>query len=102
MTVSYTHLAVPAVALNAALGLSPASWKRIGTGRSHQVRWVGYALSGCVAAATVGPYLVLVILACGLIEITVRQRDRPISSGSAHTADVYKRQSGTFATATPG
>ena len=80
--------AVPAVALNAALGLSPASWKRIGTGRRHQIRWVGYALSGCVAAATVGPYLVLVILACGLIEITVRQRDRPISSGSAHTAIV--------------
>lgn len=49
--------AVPAVALNAALGAA--------------------------AAATVGPYLVLVLLACGLSEILVRRRGRPISSRSA-------------------
>jgi len=33
--------------------------------------------------ATVGPYLVLVLLACGLTEIVVRRQGRPISSGPA-------------------
>jgi chromate transporter len=42
-----------------------------------------YAALGAAAAATVGPYLVLVLLACGLTEILVRRRGRPISSGSA-------------------
>jgi chromate transporter len=75
--------AVPAVALNAASGLVPASWKRIGTGRARQARWVLYAVLGAAAAATVGAYLVLVLLACGLTEIVVRRRGRPISSSSA-------------------
>jgi chromate transporter len=75
--------AVPAVALNAASGLVPASWKRIGAGRARQARWVLYAALGAAAAATVGLYLVLVLLACGLTEILVRRRGRPISSGSA-------------------
>ena len=55
--------AVPAVALHAASGLVPASWKRIGAKRAQQVRWVLYALVGGGAGATVGPYLVLVLLA---------------------------------------
>jgi chromate transporter len=75
--------AVPAVALNAASGLVPASWKRIGTGRARQARWAVYSLLGAAAAATVGPYLVLVLLACGLTEIVVRRQGRPISSGPA-------------------
>jgi chromate transporter len=75
--------AVPAVALNAASGLVPASWKRIGTGRVRQARWVVYAMLGAAAAATVGPYLVLVLLACGLTEIVVRRQGRSISPGSA-------------------
>ncbi|MGH9121158.1 MAG: chromate efflux transporter [Acidimicrobiales bacterium] len=74
--------AVPAVALHAAAGLVPASWRRIGTKRAQQARWVAYALAGGAAAATVGPYLVLVLLACGLTEIAVRRRDRP-TMGSA-------------------
>ena len=68
--------AVPAVALNAAWGLVPASWKRIGAERAQQVRWVVYALVGGAAAATVGPYLVLVLV--GLR----RDRDRA-SAGRA-------------------
>src|ERR1035437_5475304 len=75
--------AVPAVALNAASGLVPASWKRIGTGRARQARWVLYAVLGAAAAATVGAYLVVVLLACGLAAIVVRRRGRPISSSSA-------------------
>ena len=75
--------AVPAVALHAAWGLVPASWKRIATLRSQQVRWVLYALLGGAAAATVGPYLVLVLLFCGLTEIVVRQQGRPNLSAHA-------------------
>ena len=42
--------AVPAVALNAASGLAPASWKRIGAAPSQRSRWVFYALVGGTAA----------------------------------------------------
>jgi chromate transporter len=66
--------AVPAVALHAAWGLTPASWRRIGSRRMQRVRWVAYALAGAVAAATIGPFLVLVLLACGLIEVGMRLR----------------------------
>jgi chromate transporter len=47
--------AVPAVALSAAAGLAPASWRRIGSRHAERVRWLFYALVGGVAAATVGP-----------------------------------------------
>jgi chromate transporter len=65
--------AVPAVALSAAWGFVPASWKRVGSGRAGQARWLFYALAGGVAAATVGPYLVLVLVTCGAVEIVVRR-----------------------------
>ncbi len=74
--------AVPAVALNAAWGLVPASWKRIGPGRAQRTRWIVYGLLGGAAAATVGPYLVLVLLACGVTEIMVRRGNRPMALGS--------------------
>jgi chromate transporter len=76
--------AVPAVALHAAWGLTPGSWNRIGTKQLQRARWVLYALlGGAAAAATVGAYLVLVLLACGLIEIAIRRQVRPTSLGSA-------------------
>ncbi len=64
--------AVPAVAVNAALGLLPSSWRRAGTGRAVKVRWGAYVLAGGVSAATVGPFLVLVLIVCGAVEIGVR------------------------------
>ena len=64
--------AVAAVALNAALGLMPASWRRIGARRTERSRWALYALCGAAAAATVGPFLVLVLLAAGLAEVGAR------------------------------
>jgi chromate transporter len=64
--------AVPAVALHAAFGLLPASWQRTGPERAVKVRWIGYFLAGGVSAATIGPYLVLVLIACGAVEIAVR------------------------------
>ncbi len=72
--------AVPAVAVHAAFGLAPASWKRIqagpttGRARPARMRWAGYALLGGTAAALVGPFLVLVLIACGLLEVAVRTR----------------------------
>ncbi|MCU1494952.1 MAG: Chromate transporter, chromate ion transporter family [Acidimicrobiaceae bacterium] len=75
--------AVPAVALNAASGFVPASWKRIGTAQSEHARWVAYALLGGAAAATIGPYLVLVLVGCGLAEIAVRREGNRPPSGPA-------------------
>jgi chromate transporter len=65
---------VAAVAVHAAWGLVPGSWKRVGTARSARARWVAYALAGAVAAATVGPWLVLLLIAAGLLEVAVRSR----------------------------
>jgi chromate transporter len=60
--------AVPAVAIHAGAGLTGASWQR----RRQTVRWLLYLLAGAASAATLGPWLVLVLLACGLIELTVQ------------------------------
>lgn len=68
--------AVAAVALNAALGLLPASWKRVGSQRASHARWIVYALCGGAAAATIGPFLVLVLVAAGSSEIVFRERSR--------------------------
>ena len=65
--------AVPVVALAAALGLIPPSWRRAQT-RAARARWIGYLLAGGAAAALVGPFLVLVLVGCGLIEVAVRPR----------------------------
>ena len=46
--------------------------------RAAHGRWIGYLVAGGVAAATVGPWLVLVLAACGLAEVVVlAQRRRP-------------------------
>jgi chromate transporter len=94
--------AVPAVAVAAAAGLTPASWRRVGASRAGASpaggspaggspgdgspadgsradgsraahgRWIGYLAAGGVAAATVGPWLVIVLAACGLAEVAAR------------------------------
>jgi len=64
--------AVPAVALSAAIGLAPASWRRVGAARPAQARWVGFLMIGAVAAALIGPFLVLVLIGCGLAEMLLR------------------------------
>ena len=69
--------AVAAVALNAALGLIPASWRRTGGVRARQVRWVVYGVAGGAASATLGTYLVIVLLACGLLEVAIAGGVRP-------------------------
>ncbi|MFF2353628.1 chromate efflux transporter [Kitasatospora sp. NPDC058115] len=67
--------AVPAVAVQAATSLVPASFGRAGRGRAARARWAGYALAGAVAAVLTGPWLVLVLIASGLAEVAVRRRD---------------------------
>jgi chromate transporter len=65
--------AVPAVAVNAAAALIGASWQR----RASTARWLGYLAAGIAAAATLGVWLVLVLLGCGLIELAVRRPQAP-------------------------
>lgn len=63
--------AVAAIALRAGVGLIPSSWARArGT---HPLRWALYAVAGVVATALVGAWLVLVLIACGLIELALRR-----------------------------
>ena len=65
--------AVAAVAVHAGSGLIPASWRRARD--TSRVRWIGYLALGTVSAATLGPWLVLVLLACGGIELLARRTD---------------------------
>jgi chromate transporter len=60
--------AVPAVAIQAAASLTGPSWQR----RKNTIRWICYLLAGAAAAATLGPWLVLVLLGCGLVELTIQ------------------------------
>jgi chromate transporter len=75
--------AVPAVAVGAALGLVPASWKRVTGDRDRQGRWAAYLLAGGVCGALAGQYLVFVLLACGLTETVVRHPGGWRRSGAA-------------------
>jgi len=70
---------VPAIALQAGASLLPASWRRAGAERAPRVRWIVYLVIGIVAGATVGAYLVLVLIALGLVEVAARRdwRARP-------------------------
>jgi chromate transporter len=65
--------AVAAVAVRAGgdlLGPSLAHARRDG---GALVRWAAYGLAGGVAAATIGPWLVLVLVGCGLLELAIRR-----------------------------
>ncbi|KFU80362.1 chromate transporter [Amycolatopsis lurida] len=66
--------AVAAVAVHAGVGLIPAGWRRAAT--TGRVRWALYVVAGVASAALVGPWLVLVLLGCGLIELTVNRARR--------------------------
>jgi chromate transporter len=69
--------AVAAVAAHAGAGLVPPSWQRAEqTGRAW---WVGYLVVGAAAAALLGPWLVLVLLACGLAQLA-RHRRRSVAA----------------------
>ncbi len=80
--------AVPAVAVGAAIGLAPASWRRAGKATPARVRWVCYAVAGAVAANVAGQFLVAVLLACGLAEWLV---SRPRQEAGSPPANPERR-----------
>ena len=64
--------AVAAVAVQAGWSLLVPSWKRARTnGRGRRFRWAAYLLAGGAASATIGPWLVLVLLGSGIVELVV-------------------------------
>jgi chromate transporter len=65
--------AVPAVAVNAGWSLLIPSWRN----RAAAVRWIIYLAAGLAAAATIGPWLVLVLLGSGAVELAARTAARP-------------------------
>jgi len=66
--------AVAAVAVHAGWSLVPGSWAR--AERYGRARWLAYAVAGGAAAATVGPWLVLVLLGCGVVELVWQRAAR--------------------------
>jgi chromate transporter len=64
--------AVAAVAVRAGSELVGPSYRHAMEGHGHRPRWLLYLLAGVVAAILIGPYLVLVLLACGLFELIRR------------------------------
>ncbi len=71
--------AVAAVAVRAGVDLARPSLDRT----PSRGRWIGYAVLGAAAGALVGRYLVLVLLACGLLELGVA--GGMIDRGRAHS-----------------
>ena len=68
--------AVAAVALRAGLDLVGPSFARVREDGREELRWAVYLLVGAVAGALTGAFLVLVLLACGLLELALRRRQR--------------------------
>jgi chromate transporter len=70
--------AVAAVAAAAALALLVPSWhKARAVGRGRESRWLLYALVGIAGAIVLGPYLVIALLGCGLLELVLEVRPSP-------------------------
>src|SRR3954451_2946938 len=63
--------AVAAVAVHAGASLVPGSFRRVSG--AARWRWVAYLVLGVVAAATVGPWLVLLLVVCGAVEVGLRR-----------------------------
>ena len=70
--------AVAAVAVHAARSLIGPSFERVRAEGRHETGWLAYVLAGAAAAALIGPYLVLVLLACGALELVLQRRSREI------------------------
>jgi chromate transporter len=64
--------AVAAVALRAGSELVGPSYAHAIQGHGHRRRWLAYLVAGAAAAILIGPYLVLVLVACGLFEVLRR------------------------------
>jgi len=77
--------AVAAVAAHAGWDLLTAGWNR----RGHLPRRVAYLFAGGAAAATSGPWVVVVLLGCGVAEFALRRTNGPRAASvtpAAHAA----------------
>jgi len=90
--------AVAAVAVDAGLRLALPAWAR--GARGARVRLVVYAAIGAAAAATIGPWLVVVLLACGGAEVLRRGAvPRPARrAGAGLPAQLFLAAGGAVAT----
>jgi chromate transporter len=71
--------AVPAVAISAGAALVAPSWRN----RRASWRWLLYLAAGLAAAAIIGAWLVLVLLACGAAEHGIRSANGDFAAGDA-------------------
>jgi chromate transporter len=69
--------AVPAVAIAAGASLVAPSWRN----RRASWRWLLYLAAGLAAAAIIGAWLVLVLLACGAAELGIRSARGDFAAG---------------------
>jgi chromate transporter len=72
--------AVAAVAVHAARGLIGPSLEHVRPSVARTARWIGYLAIGVGASALLGAYLVLALLACGLVELLVERRPNGVTS----------------------
>ena len=78
---------MPAVAVQAGWSLLLPSWRN----RASAVRWLAYLAAGLAAAATIGAWLVLVLVGCGAIELLARygpHLGRPKAGGGDRDGDI--------------
>jgi chromate transporter len=90
--------AVAAVAVNAGWDLVTASRNR----RRHMYRWTGYLVAGGTAAATIGPWLVLVLLGCGLLELAIQHPRTPTRDVPNRWASILPIAVGSFSAGNVG
>lgn len=77
--------AVAAVAVSAAAALLMPSWRRARRGGvQREARWFIYAVLGGASAALLGPYLVVLLLVCGAVELVVCTGLIPPRAGGGH------------------
>jgi chromate transporter len=73
--------AVAAVAVRAGSELVGPSYEHAMQGHGNRLVWLVYLSAGAAAAIAIGPYLVLVLVACGIAEVFRRARssDSPVA-----------------------
>jgi chromate transporter len=64
--------AVAAVAVQAGSSLIPPSWRRAATSGSRR-RWMAYLMMGAASAALLGPWLVVLLVIAGAVEVIVQR-----------------------------
>jgi chromate transporter len=81
--------AVAAVAVQAARALVGPSLERVRDDRDRRARWFAYLIAGTVAAALIGPYLVIVLLGSGLLELMLQRRPRASAGGDRKALSAF-------------